>query len=54
MKQEPVPVVPVRNGEAGCQAPKDVWHTVEVLEPSVCEDKDGEYGEDGSEMYENT
>ena len=30
--------------------PAGVWHTVEVLEPSVIyEAKDGKYGEDGSE-----
>lgn len=34
----------------GCQIPKGVWHTVEVIEPSVIfEAKDGAYGEDGSE-----
>lgn len=39
-------------GRFGCQVPKDVWHTVEVIEPSVIyEAKDGKYGEDGSEMY---
>ena len=39
-------------GNYGCQVPKGVWHTVEVLEPSVIyEGKDGKYGEDGSEMY---
>ncbi|UKK56918.1 WbuC family cupin fold metalloprotein [Prevotella communis] len=37
-------------GAYGCQVPKGVWHTVEVLEPSVIyEGKDGKYGEDGSE-----
>ena len=36
-------------GAYGCQVPKGVWHTVEVLEPSVIyEGKDGKYGEDGS------
>ena len=36
----------------GCQVPKGVWHTVEVMEPSVIyEAKDGKYGEDGSETY---
>ena len=40
-------------GRYGCQVPKGVWHTVEVIEPSVIyEAKDGKYGEDGSEMYE--
>lgn len=39
-------------GAYGCQVPKGVWHTVEVLEPSVIyEGKDGKYGEDGSERY---
>ena len=39
-------------GNYGCQVPKGVWHTVEVLEPSVIyEGKDGKYGEDGSEMF---
>ena len=41
-----------QDGAYGCQVPKGVWHTVEVLEPSVIyEGKDGKYGEDGSEMY---
>lgn len=36
----------------GCQVPKGVWHTVEVLEQSVIyEAKDGKYGEDGSETF---
>jgi cupin fold WbuC family metalloprotein len=40
-------------GKYGCQVPKGVWHTVEVIEPSVIyEAKDGKYGEDGSEPYE--
>lgn len=40
-------------GKYGCQVPKGVWHTVEVIEPSVIyEAKDGKYGEDGSETYE--
>lgn len=39
-------------GYYGCQIPKGVWHTVEVLEPSVIyEAKDGKYGEDGSETF---
>ena len=39
-------------GAYGCQVPKGMWHTVEVLEPSVIyEGKDGKYGEDGSEMF---
>lgn len=37
-------------GSFGCVVPAGVWHTVEVLEPSVIfESKDGKYGEDGSE-----
>ena len=40
-------------GKYGCLVPKGVWHTVEVIEPSVIyEAKDGKYGEDGSETYE--
>ena len=40
-------------GAFGCQVPNGVWHTVEVIEPSVIyEGKDGKYGEDGSETYE--
>ena len=39
----------------GCQVSKGVWHTVEVLEPSVIyEAKDGKYGEDGSESLDFT
>ena len=39
-------------GRYGCQVPKGVWHTIEVIEPSVTyEAKDGKYGEDGSETY---
>ena len=42
----------LEEGAYGCQVPKGVWHTVEVLEPSVIyEGKDGKYGEDGSETY---
>ena len=38
------------SGSCGCVVPAGVWHTVEVLEPSVIyEAKDGKYGEDGSE-----
>ena len=41
-----------QDGAYGCQVPKGVWHTVEVLEPSVIyEVKDKKYGEDGSETY---
>lgn len=37
-------------GNLGCVVPAGVWHTVEVLEPSVIyEAKDGKYGEDGTE-----
>lgn len=40
-------------GRFGCVVPTGVWHTVEVLEPSVIyEAKDGKYGEDGSEQVE--
>ena len=40
-------------GNFGCIVPAGVWHTVEVLEPSVIyEAKDGKYGEDGSETFE--
>lgn len=40
-------------GKYGCQVPKGVWHTAEVIEPSVIyEAKDGKYEEDGSETYE--
>ena len=39
-------------GVYGCQVLVGVWHTVEVLEPSVIyEAKDGKYGEDGSESF---
>ena len=38
-------------GRFGSVVPAGVWHTVEVLEPSVIyEAKDGKYGEDGSEQ----
>ena len=40
-------------GNFGCVVPADSWHTVEVLEPSVIyEAKDGKYGEDGSETFD--
>jgi cupin fold WbuC family metalloprotein len=40
-------------GKYGCQVPKGMWHTVEVIEPSVIfEAKDKAYGEDGSEIAE--
>ena len=36
-------------GNFGCVIPAGVWHSVDVLEPSVIfEAKDGRYGEDGS------
>lgn len=35
----------------GCVVPAGVWHTIEVIEPSVIyETKDGRFGEDGSEV----
>lgn len=40
-------------GNFGCVVPAGAWHTVEVLEPSVIyEAKDGRYGEDGSETFD--
>lgn len=40
-------------GNFGCVVPVGVWHSVEVLEPSVIyEAKDGKYGEDGSESLD--
>ena len=37
-------------GNFGCVISAGVWHSVDVLEPSVIfEAKDGRYGEDGSE-----
>ena len=39
-------------GNFGCVIPAGIWHTVQVLEPSVIyEAKDGKYGQDGSENY---
>ena len=39
-------------GNCGSVVPAGVWHTVEVLEPSVIfEAKDGKYGQDGSESF---
>lgn len=36
-------------GNFGCVIPAGVWHSVDVLEPSVIfEAKDGKYGKDGS------
>ena len=44
----------VTQGNMGCVVPQGVWHTVEVIEPSVIyEAKDGRYGEDGSESWKN-
>ena len=41
-------------GNYGCVIPPGAWHTVEVLEPSVIyEAKDGKYGEDGSETFDD-
>ena len=40
-------------GNFGCVVPVGACHTVEVLEPSVIyEAKDGKYGEDGSETFD--
>ena len=40
-------------GSYGCVVPAGVWHTVEVNEPAVIyEAKDGKYGEDGSETFD--
>lgn len=40
-------------GNYGCVVPAGAWHTVEVLTPSVIfEVKDGKYGEDGSETWD--
>ena len=40
-------------GKYGCVVPKGMWHTVEVLEPSVIfEAKDVAYGKDESESLE--
>lgn len=40
-------------GNFGCVVPASAWHTVEVYEPSVIyEAKDGKYGEDGSETFD--
>ena len=49
---ERIPLDP-STGNYGCVVPAGVWHTVEVLEPSVIyEAKDGKYGEDGSETLD--
>ena len=40
-------------GNYGCVVPPGVWHSVEVLVPSVIyEAKDGRYGEDGSVSFD--
>nr|WP_320039514.1 WbuC family cupin fold metalloprotein [uncultured Bacteroides sp.] len=40
-------------GNFGCQVPAGVWHTVEVIEPTVIyEAKYGKFGQDGSETYD--
>lgn len=40
-------------GSYGCVVPAGVWHTVEVNESAVIyEAKDGRYGEDGSETFD--
>lgn len=40
-------------GNFGCVVPAGAWHTVDVYEPSVIyEAKDGKYGEDGSETFD--
>ena len=44
----------VTQGNMGCVVLQGVWHTVEVIEPSIIyEAKDGRYGEDGSESWKN-
>ena len=44
--------IPYKYHASECQKGKRLWHTVEILEPSVIyEGKDGKYGEDGSETY---
>ena len=50
---ERIPLDPVV-GNYGCVVPPGVWHTVEVLEPSVIyEAKDGKYGKDGCETLDD-
>ena len=40
-------------GNFGCVVPAGAWHIVEVLEPSIIyEVKDGKYGEDGTETFD--
>lgn len=40
-------------GNFGCVVPAGAWHTIEIQEPSVIyEAKDGKYGEDGSETFD--
>lgn len=51
-ESERIPLEP-STGNYGCVVPAGVWHTVEVLTPSVIiEVKDGKYGEDGSETLD--
>ena len=39
-------------GKFGCVVPPGIWHTVEVIEPSlIFEAKDGKFGQDGSETF---
>lgn len=48
---ERIPLSPAI-GRFGCVVPIGVWHTVDVIEPSVIyEAKDGKYGEDESEIF---
>ena len=51
-ESERIPLDP-STGNYGCVVPVGAWHTVEVLTPSVIfEVKDGKYGEDGSETWD--
>lgn len=51
-EKERIPLNPA-TGKYGCVVPAGVWHSVEVLEPSVIyEAKDGRYGEDGTESFD--
>lgn len=41
-------------GKFGCVIPAGVWHSVEILKPTVIyEAKDGRYGQDGSESLDD-
>ena len=54
METERIYLCPAK-GRFGCQVPKGVWHTVEVIEPSVIyEAKDGKYGEDAPPLVIST